>query len=301
MKIADSIYQSIQKYLSDRTDYNLTDVINKIEKFTERWQLSQLNFMEKDAYGLLFTCISAVYGESVLKICLSEPEFETGVNCILSYNGKGYVKIHAYDLTDYILLMEHVVPGNLMWEIEDYRERAKIFAELVKDLPVLWDFNDKYPSYRTWMEELRVKLVNLGDREDVMFYLDKALEIYDELKQTYNKKCLLHGDLHQENMLLNSKGGYTIIDPKGVVDDPVMETARYLMNESSLETEKLREIISIISSIINIPEKDVAKSMFIDAALGQGWTFDTPFSDPNKFAKEKQEALNLCAKVYGLL
>ena len=197
--------------------------------------------------------------------------------------------------------MEHVVPGNLMWEIKDYRERAKIFAALVKDLPILWDYNNKYPTYRTWMEELRVKLVNLGDREDIMFYLDKALDIYDELKQIYNRKCLLHGDLHQENMLLNSKGSYTIIDPKGVIDDPVMETARYLMNESSLEVKKIREIINIIASTIGIPEKDVTKSMFIDAALGQGWTFDTPFSDPNKFAKEKQEAINLCAFVYGLL
>ena len=134
-----------------------------------------------------------------------------------------------------------------------------------------------------------------------MFYLDKALLIYDELRQKYNRKCLLHGDLHQENMLLNSNGGYTIIDPKGVVDDPVMETARYLMNESPCEVEKIREIISIISSIIGIPEEDITKSMFIDAALGQCWSLDKPYSNPCEFAERKQEVLDICNFAYRLL
>jgi streptomycin 6-kinase len=197
--------------------------------------------------------------------------------------------------------MEQVSPGYVLWEVEDYRERAKIFVKLLKDLPIIWDGNGNYPTYRTWMEELRVKLINLGDREDIIFYLDKALEIYDELKRTYSRKYLLHGDLHHENMLSDSSGGYKIIDPKGVIDDPVMETARYLLNESSLEADEILEIINIISSATDIPKRDVTKSMYIDAALSQGWTFDKPFADPNKFAEEKQEALDFCAFVYGLL
>jgi streptomycin 6-kinase len=204
--------------------------------------------------------------------------------------------------------MERVVPGNQMWEVKDIHKRARLFAELVKGLPVPWDGVYPFPTYRTWMEELRCTLIALGGREKALFYLDEALSVYDGLKRKYNRKYLLHGDLHQENMLLNTKGGYTVIDPKGVVDDPVMETARYLMNEcesekieNPYEAERLIEIIGIISSIIEVPETDIIKSMFIDAALGQCWMIDTPFDDENEFAVQKQKVLDVCSFVYELL
>ena len=303
MKISENIKENIAKYLGDKTEDYLKDIANKIEKYTQQWKLSQLVFTETETMGLIFFCDSVIYGVCILKFCIPEPEFETGLNCLLSYNGNSYVKIHAYDKTDYVLLMERVIPGDTMWEVENFRERARLFAELVKDLPILWDGSGKFPTYRMWMEELRTTLISLGDRDDALFYLDKALLIYDELKQKYNRKCLLHGDMHQENMLLNTKSSYTIIDPKGVVDDPVMETARFLMNESPCDIGEIeiKEIISIISSIIGIPEADVTKSMFIDAALAQCWGLDKPFSDKHDFSKEKQKVLNICAFTYGLL
>jgi len=299
MKIIENLHQNIIKFHSDKIDGYLFDIYSKIEKYTEQWGLSQIAFIETDR--LLFSCYSHVHGACIFKICISEPEFEAGVDCLRIYNGKIYVKLYNYDLTDSVVLLEQVKPGNQMWEVEDFRERAGIFAEIVKNLPVLWDGHGKFPTYRTWMEELRTKLIELGDREDALFYLDEALRIYDAIKQKYNRQYMLHGDLHQENMLLNSKGGYTIIDPKGVVDDPVMETARYLMNESPCEVEKIREIIKIISAGTGVPESDITKSMFIDAALGQCWTLDTPYSNQDEFIEQKREALDICSFAYGLL
>lgn len=303
MKISENIKQNIAQYLGDKTEDYLKDIAGKLEKYTQQWKLSQLVSTEKEALGLIFFCDSVIYGECILKFCIPEPGFETGLNCLLSYDGNSYVKIHAYDKSDYVLLMERIIPGDSMWEVKDFRERARRFAELIKDLPIVWDGSGKFPTYRTWLEELRTKLIKLIDRDDALFYLDKALSIYDDLKQKYNRKCLLHGDMHQDNMLLNKKGNYTIIDPKGVVDDPVMETARFLMNESPHdvgETE-IREIISIISSIIGIPETDVTKSMFIDAVLMQCWGLAEPFSDKKDFLKENQQMLDICSFTYGLL
>jgi len=301
MRISEIIRQDIQKSHGDKSEDWLSDIYGRIEKYAELWELSQLAFMETDTDCPLFSCDSAVHGACIFKICLTEPEFETGVNCLRVYDGTAYVKLYAYDLTDYVVLLERVTPGNQMWDVEDFRERARLFAEIVKDLPILWDGYGKFPTYRMQMEDLRITLIDLGDREKALFYLDEALRIYDELKQNYNRKYMLHGDLHQYNILLNSKGGYTIIDPKGVVDDPVMETARYLMNESPCGAEKIREIISIISSIIGIPKEDITKSMFIDAALGQCWNLDKPFSNQSDFAEQMREVLEICGFAYGLL
>ena len=122
-------------------------------------------------------------------------------------------------------------------------------------------------------------------------------------------------------MLLNSNGGYTIIDPKGVIDDPVMETARFLMNEIPCDDKpcdgkpshgkpcdgkssygwKIYDMVSIMSPIIAIPEVDILKSMYIDAALGHSWTMEEHYKTRQAFDAAKKDVLSTCEFVYGLL
>jgi streptomycin 6-kinase len=151
------------------------------------------------------------------------------------------------------------------------------------------------------MEDIHKTLTDMGDTGGALFYLDEALRIYDELKLTYTRKCLLHGDLHHENMLLNAVGGYTVIDPKGVVDDPVMETARYLLNECDGNEKKIREIVGIMSPLINVPEADILKGMFIDAALIRCWCWEENYEIEDEVENNKLEALEDMGFVYGML
>ena len=190
-----------------------------------------------------------------------------------------------------------------MWAVEDYRERARLMAMTVNGLPIPYSGTDKYPTYLTWMEGIRRRLTDIGGMEDVLQYLEKAIEIYIDLKQRHCQACLLHGDLHQENMLLNSEGGYTIIDPKGVVDDPVMETARFLMNETKQhdETEKILEMVAIISPITGYSQQDILRSMYIDAALSQSWCMEEHYQTREAFLAAKHNALETCEFVLGLV
>lgn len=301
--ITDNIKQGIYKNLGDKTDEFLSKINKLLEKYTEIWRLTDLSFMPTDTVNLLFSCESDLYGSCVLKMCIPGPEVATEINCLRSYDGKGYCKLWAYDLSDDILLLERVIPGDQMWAVEDYRERARLMAVTVKYLPILYNGQEQYPTYLSWMQGIHRILTDMGGLEDVLFYLNKAMEIYDELKQRHNRSCLLHGDLHQENMLLNSSGGYTIIDPKGVVDDPVMETARFLLNETPYDENKIKEMAAIMSKIIDISEEDILKSMFIDVALSQSWCMDEYYYYPDHegFEEEKQGALEICQFVYGLL
>jgi len=227
-------------------------------------------------------------------MCIPGPEVATEVNCLRFYDGKSYCKLWEYDLTDDVLLLEKVTPGNQMWDVEDYRERARLMGITVKGLPIEYNGQEQYPTYLSWMENIHRKMTVMGGLDDVLFYLNKAIELYNELKQRHRKACLLHGDLHQENMLLNSKGGYTIIDPKGVVDDPVMETARFLMNETPCEESKIMEMAAIMSPIIGISGKDILNSMFVDAALGQSWCMEEHYTTKDAFEEAKQNALETC-------
>jgi len=234
-------------------------------------------------------------------MCIPGPEVTTEINCLRAYDGKGYCKLWAYDRTDDALLLERVIPGDQLRAVTDYRERARLMAHTVKELHIPCDGAGQYPTYLSWMEGIRRKLTAMSGMEDVLLYLDKAMAVYAGLKRRHHRACLLHGDLHQENMLLNAKGAYTIIDPKGVVDDPVMETARFLMNELPCEEGKIREMAAILSPIIGISQKDILAGMFVGAALSQSWTMEEHYPTREASEKNKHSVLAICEFVYGLM
>jgi len=304
-KVVEYARSGVEKHLGNKTDEFLASIDVRLDKYMEEWRLSQLEYMETDTVNLLFSCESAIYGACVLKMCIPGAEVATEINCLCAYNGHGYVKLHDYSLVDDVLLLERVIPGNQMWTVDDYRQRARLFSELVKDLAIEWDGHGGFPTYRTWMEDIYKKLTDMGGLEDALFYLNEALRAYDELKVKYSRKCLLHGDMHQENLLLNADGDYTVIDPKGVVDDPVMETARFLCNEfedKPEETEKkIREMVAIMSPIIGVPEKDIFKAVYIDVALGNCWSLEDYYPTQAKFEKAKREAMARMKEVRGWL
>jgi len=303
LRVEPAMTDNLRKYLGDETEAFLSKLEPCLEKYTKLWRLSQLTFMPTDTVNLLFSCESEVYGSCVLKVCIPGPEVATEINCLRAYSGQGYVKLWDYDLVDNMLLLERIMPGDQMWAVKDYRKRAQLMADLIKDLPFIECEVGEYPTYRIQMEGLCKNLISMGGMEEPLSYLDKAVLVYDELKRKYQRKCLLHGDMHQENMLLDSNGSYTVIDPKGVVDDPVMETARFLMNEVDTPNNKdmLLEMVSIMAPIIGIPEADMLKSMYVDAALGGCWCLENHFPTQEAFEKEKQEILETCGFVYGLL
>ena len=301
MNIPENTGQRIYKHMGDKTDEFLSQADSRLKKYTKIWQLSDLSFMPTDTVNLLFSCESGIYGSCVIKMCIPGAEVAAEINCLRAYDGKGYCKLWAYDLSDDVLLLEKVTPGHQMWAVNDYKERARLMAMTIKGLPIVYTGHQQYPTYLSWMERIHRTLSNMGCLDDVLFYLNKAIDIYAELKQRHNQTCLLHGDLHQENMLLNSNGGYTIIDPKGVIDDPVMEMARFLMNEMPCEEDKIREMAAIMSPIIAISEKDILKSMFIDAALSHSWCMEEFFLTKEAFENQRLHVLGTCKFVYGLL
>ena len=301
MEITDTARLNVRKYLGDETGAFLSKTDALLKRYAEEWKLSRLDYMPTNTVNLLFDCDSAYYGRCVLKACIPGPEIATEINCLRAYNGRGYVKLWNYDLPGGLLLLERVTPGCQMWEVPDYRERARLMAERVKDLPIPWDGQGEYPTYRSWMLKLRDNLIHMGGMADALFYLDEAMRAYDGLKRKYTRNCLLHGDLHQENMLLNPQGGYTVIDPKGVVDDPVMETARFLNNETPCEGTKILDIAAVMAPIIGIPEGDILKSMFVDTALGNCWSLEEHFETREAFEAQMQNTLDYCAFAYGLV
>ena len=62
----------------------------------------------------------------------------------------------------------------------------------------------------------------------IEIYSDKWKLFDFELLKTYDKNMLLHIDIYGANIVSGGNGGYKLIDPKGVIGDPVFETVRFI-------------------------------------------------------------------------
>jgi streptomycin 6-kinase len=92
----------------------------------------------------------------------------------------------------------------------------------------------------------------------------------------YPRKLLLHGDLHHYNILQNNQNGYTLIDPKGVVGDPIFDIPRFLLNEleDTLDKklfDKIIYAITVIGEKLGIQTKTIKKAFYIEMAMAECW------------------------------
>ena len=137
----------------------------------------------------------------------------------LEYFAKKAARIIAQ--ADGLLLLERLIPGSSLknhFPAKDL-EAATIAAELISKLPkVTSPQKYHFPHLRDWLATLD-KNWKISKP-----YLQKARKLRDQLLVTSNYERLLHGDFHHENILLHHQD-WLIIDPKGVIGDPIYEAA----------------------------------------------------------------------------
>jgi streptomycin 6-kinase len=60
--------------------------------------------------------------------------------------------------------------------------------------------------------------------------LDRGESIFREMVASQGRLYLLHGDLHHDNILSDTRHGWVVIDPKGVIGESAFETAASIRN-----------------------------------------------------------------------
>jgi streptomycin 6-kinase len=242
-----------------------------LELCAEKWQLSESRLLPYLSVNCVFTCRSALYGDAILKIGRRPDEAVTEAGMLTEYSGHRFCRIYACDTDNGALLIERLLPGkNLFFETVS-GQRIKTFAELYNGLHSEPRRPTNYPTYKCWIERF---IALSGNRDDIIEHGVKAMQLYEEIVRTYSRNMLLHGDLHHEN-ILSDGDGYRIIDPKGVIGDPVFECSRFIMVEFGidLKPQKHTDIIDFtkrLGETIGIPPEVLLKCMFIETVIWMG-------------------------------
>jgi len=256
-------------------------VVGDLEVYCERWRLEVLRLVDYFSVNCIFLCRSELYDDCVLKICDNSPEWYTReYNALREYNGRRHCRMLDADLENGVFLIERIMPGTQLKYEPSLDKRLSVFLSLFNGLHITPVDPEIYPSYFDTLAAFTEKARKWKDHERLYLCMERAQRLCREIARTYDRQALLHGDLHYDNILLGSDGAYVIIDPQGLIGDPVFDLSRYLVNEywdykaSTTPEERKRHMLGIFDVLaqgLRLPRALLAQLFYIDMTIVSYW------------------------------
>lgn len=203
--------------------------MNNLTEISARWLLENVEPLAETPTSHVYRANSPDYGDVVLKHLKPYGADEIyGARLMQWFDGDGSARI--FGIRDQAILMEFV-PGRTLGDVvrsggDD--DASDIICDLV---PQLQQPRANLPVLRPLAEQFQAlfthdpKIWPIEIREDFRF----ATRLAERLLADDIKNIPLHGDFHHDN-ILQADRGWLVIDPKGLIGDPVYETANLFQN-----------------------------------------------------------------------
>ncbi len=277
----------------------LSDLPDIVDKCKQKWNLSNLFIVEDLSFNFICTAKSSIYGDVVLKIGIPNTEFFNEVNALSYFKDDMICQLYDYDKEYGAILLERIIPGDNLLTANN-NKWLKIAANMTYKLSIEIEDNDLFPDYKDWINKAfnRAKKENKMDK-DMLNLIYKAENIFYDIEKMNYRKVLLHGDLHHWNLLFDENKGWKVIDPKGVIGIPVMESARFLDNQITIteslgDFKALDNMISVFSNKFSESKLIVAQNLFIILVLSTCWSYEnhSPEDSSLKHREDKCRFVN---------
>jgi len=253
-----------------------------LEDCLERWSLTLEAPLPELRYHYLAYVRTTGGRGAVLKLGVPDRELVTEAGFLRAAEGEPLVKLLEADPERGALLLDRIRPGTPLSSWGDDQEAARIGARLIKEVPLPEPAEGDFPSLSDWIRafsRLRARFEGgagpLPER-----VLAKAEGLFTELSAPGSEPRLLHGDLHHDNILQDQEGGWTVIDPKGVIGDLAYEAARFQHNPIPAvlawdrPVETVRRRLRILEEIVGCGRSRLLGWAYVDAVLSACWTLE---------------------------
>lgn len=249
----------------------------------KKWGL-QVNPPFDLTWNYVAPVIRADGNSAVLKIGFPlDEEFKTEIAALKLFNGEGIEKLYEEDRENSAILIERVMPGLPLSIMEDDEEATRILSramrKLWKPLPPNHGFISIAEMSRA-IPKLKAKYKGSEIPHLPAYLVDKAEEYFNYLIATSAKPMLLHGDLHQDNVLSSNRDGWLAMDPKGIAGEPAYETAAMIRNPyKKMENNPnmkdiMRKRIQIMAEELDFDPKRIYKWCFAQTVLSAVWSVE---------------------------
>ncbi len=253
-----------------------------ISTYEKKWSIQVL-----PSFRLTYNYVAPAIRKDGTKVVLKigfpkDKEFQTEIDALRVFNGNGIGKLLETDKNNAVILIEHIIPGTPLSQLEDDEQATTILASVMKKLWTRPPSQNNFITISEWTKDLfQVRTWYNGTTGPLPEHLiNKAQELFTQLIQTQNTPVLTHGDLHQDNVLSSDTYGWVAIDPKGILAEPCFEVAAMIRNPY----EKLRNItnlapllrnrIHILSNELHFDPQRILNWCFAQTVLSAVWNVD---------------------------
>lgn len=272
-----------------------------VAEYEKKWSFQSLH-----PYNLSYSYVAPVIAhdgsKAVLKIGFpGDKEFRQGALALKVFNGQGSVKLLNEDLEKGVILLEKLEPGENLLSLPSDEDRMHIAADVMKKLWRKTPDVDTFPHIADLGKGFVRHREKFGGTSGPLpqKLFDKAEKIFFELENSMSETVLLHGDLHQANILSSHRDGWLAIDPKGVLGERAYEIGSLLRNPKQLATNSdlpkiLGSRIAILSEELKISKERIIGWGMSQAVLSAVWSVEDHrggFEDAITFAKHLQEMM----------
>ncbi len=258
---------------------------DKISYFSNKWQLTNIRMLEKSPFtqNEVAVAFSAVYKKDVvLKLCQNNKELLYEQRALHFFDGRGCVRLLAYDKEKCSLLLEYIQPGIKLKTLfpKDIKQATTIAAEIIKKLHSKRPSDkilNEFPTINKWLESLYITKSEIIPNQ----LLKRAQILSEKLVRTQQELCVLHGDLHHENILQKGES-WVAIDPKGAVGELAYEFGAFIRNpipqllEQKNPADIIEQRIQLFSDTFDIDKQRLRDWSFVQAVLAACWS-DTSY------------------------
>ena len=270
----------------------LKDLPDILSEICEKWSVQIDKVFPNLSYNFVALCVNKNGQKYVLKVGV--PEKDSSIiyekRALQVFDGQGAVKVIKFDKKRCAMLLERAVEGKTLGEVcgEDYEKAVKIAVAVMQKLPRNPLNKNEFINLETWINGLKKAAKANFAPEKVR----QAQKYFAELIEPFERKILLHGDIHFDNILSAQREPFLVIDPKGVVGEIGYDIAVFL-NDLAGWTEHLanrKEIltraIASFSQAFDVTPTDLRKWAFSFAILSAWWMMED-------FGQKDEKTLNL--------
>lgn len=210
----------------------LDGVYASMPRLLSEWEITSFLPNQISRYGLVLKAKSSRYGNVIMKFIPGfVNRYERELEAMRILSGSFMCRLIDASEEDRCMLLEEISPAKY-GRFEESEKLTEFFSHVIQEaVPYSEDYSLQYIPY--YFDELKDKLSHADTmpycRELIEPELAEAVQLFQQVFSDA-KLYIVHGDLHEENILDDGKRFYGI-DPNGMVSPIELECVRFVRND----------------------------------------------------------------------
>ena len=211
-----------------------------------------------------------------------------GVVFLQNCNGQGAAKIFQTGKNAFLMeYLDGLTLGEFTRQGED-QQAAKKLVETANQLQkVQFDQNYPWPKLEDWVVGLMELERGACWTDENWRHIEMSRHLTKELTSTQKDVCVLHGDLHHDNIIKGARG-YCAIDAKGVIGEKAYELANAVCNPVGAEDlmvsrDRIEFLLTLWCEDFNLERERFLKWIIAQRGMSISWSGNEIASDHVSF------------------